>query len=149
MGDAMMLERRDFSPGGILARALAIALVAVLAGGAVAGQEPKPSDRGEAPGLTGTWVMLLQGHQVGLEIEQKETVLTGTLYIMGQRVPVDGEVADRAFTLASDSQVGDANAHATVPIKITGTHKPDDTLEGEIGMPRGPMKWTAERLKKP
>lgn len=135
--------------GGVVTRMAALALAAVLAGGAVAGQEPKPADQGEAPGLTGTWVMLLQGHQVGLEIEQKETVLTGTLYIMGQRVPVDGEVADRAFTLASDSQIGDANAHTTVPIKITGTHKADDTLEGEIALPRGPMTWTAERLKKP
>jgi hypothetical protein len=130
---------------GVLTLVLALAL----AGGTRA-QEPKPSEpAAEAPSLTGTWVMLLQGHQVGLEIEQKDTVLMGTLYIMGQRVPVDGEVADRTFTLASDSQIGDANSHVTVPIKITGTHKADDTLEGEIGMSRGPMKWTAERLKKP
>lgn len=129
---------------------LAAALTMALAGGMAAGQEATPSEpAADAPSLTGTWVMLLQGHQVGLEIEQKEKVLMGTLYIMGQRVPVDGEVADRAFTLASDSQIGDANSHTTVPIKITGTHKPDDTLEGEIGMSRGPMKWTAERLKKP
>ena len=128
---------------------LTVAIVMLLAGGGVA-QEAKPSEKAEeAPSLTGTWVMLLRGHQVGLEIEQKERVLMGTLYLMGQRVPVDGEVVDRAFTLASDSQIGDANAHTTVPIKITGTHKPDDTLEGEIGMSRGPMKWTAERLKKP
>jgi hypothetical protein len=130
---------------GVLTLVLALAL----AGGARA-QEPGPSGQAAAaPSLTGTWVMLLQGHQVGLEIEQKDEVLMGTLYIMGQRVPVDGEVTDRAFTLASDSQIGDANSHTTVPIKITGTHKEDDTLEGEIGMSRGPMKWTAERLKKP
>jgi len=145
-----MLERRDFSPGDRLAWVTAIALAAALSGGAVTAQEPKPSEKAAGTAdLTGTWVMLLQGHQVGLEIEQKERVLLGTLYIMGQRVPVDGEVTNRAFTLASDSQVGDANSHTLVPIKITGTHKEDDTLEGEIGMPRGPMKWTAERLKKP
>lgn len=120
--------------------------LAVVAGASA--QESKPADTAEAP-LTGTWVMLLQGHQVGLEIEQKDKVLTGTLHIMGQRVPVDGELADRTFTLASDAQVGDANAHTTVPITITGTHKPDDTLEGEIVMPRGPVTWTAERLKRP
>lgn len=144
------IERRDFSSSDVLTRMLAIALAAVLAGGAVTGQEPKPAEKAsETPDLTGTWVMLLEGHQVGLEIEQKEKVLLGTLHIMGQRVLVDGEVTDRVFTLASDSQIGDANSHTMVPIKITGTHRPDDTLEGEIGMSRGPMKWTAERLKKP
>jgi len=126
--------------------ACVIVLWLVVAGASA--QESKPADTTEAP-LTGTWVMLLQGHQVGLEIEQADKVLTGTLHIMGQRVPVDGEMVDRAFTLASDAEVGDPNAHTTVPLKITGTHKPDDTLEGEIVMPRGPVTWTAERLKKP
>jgi len=143
------MERRDFGPGDVLVRVLTIVLVLGLAGGGAA-QEPRPSESAaEAPSLSGTWVMLLEGHQVGLEIEQKEKVLLGTLHIMGQRVPVDGEVTDRAFTLASDSQIGDANSHTMVPITITGIHRPDDTLEGEIGMSRGPMKWTAERLKKP
>ena len=104
----------------------------------------------EARSLTGTWVMLLEGHQVGLEVEDKSGTLEGTLYIMGQRVPVDGSVKEGAFILTSDAQVGDTQSHgATVKMKITGQHKPDDTLEGEIELPRGPMKWTAERLKKP
>ena len=69
---------------------------------------------------------------------------------MGQRVPLDGDVRDGAFTLTSDAQVGDTQSHgATVKMKLSGTHKPDDTLEGSIDLPRGPMKWTAERLKKP
>jgi hypothetical protein len=94
--------------------------------------------------------MLLEGHQVGLEVEDKAGTLEGTLYIMGQRVPVDGTVKDGAFMLSSDAQVGDTQSHgAMVKMKITGQHKPDDTLEGEIDLPRGPMKWTAERLKKP
>jgi hypothetical protein len=67
---------------------LSVMMVVAFAGGAAA-QEPTPSEQAaEAPGLTGTWVMLLQGHQVGLEIEQNEKVLMGTLYIMGR--PVDG-----------------------------------------------------------
>jgi hypothetical protein len=104
----------------------------------------------EPRSLTGTWVILLEGHQVGLEVEDKSGTLEGTLYIMGQRVLVDGTVKDGAFILTSDAQVGDTQSHgATVKMKITGQHKSDDTLEGEIELPRGPMKWTAERLKKP
>ena len=104
----------------------------------------------EPRSLTGTWVILLEGHEVGLEVEDKSGTLEGTLYIMGQRVPVEGSMTDGAFILTSDAQVGDTQSHgATVKMKITGQHKPDDTLEGEIELPRGPMKWTAERLKKP
>jgi hypothetical protein len=104
------------------------------------------------PAISGTWVMLIEGHQVGLEVEDKDNsgTLEGTLYIMGQRVPVDGTVKNGSFTLTSDAQVGDSQSHgATVKMHITGTHTADDTLEGSIDLPRGPMKWTAERLKKP
>ena len=118
---------------------------------ALAGAQPAvPEKKDEAPSLTGTWVILLEGHQVGLEVEDKSGTLEATLYIMGQRVPLDGDVRDGAFTLTSDAQVGDTQSHgATVKMKLSGTHKPDDTLEGSIDLPRGPMKWTAERLKKP
>ena len=113
--------------------ALGFVLVAI---GPLFAQSAAPAEKTDEPrSLTGTWVMLLEGHQVGLE---------------GQRVPVDGQLKDNAFTLTSDAQVGDAQSHgATVKMKISGQHKPDDTLEGEIDLPRGPMKWTAERLKKP
>ena len=118
---------------------------------ALAGAQPAvPEKKDEAPSLTGTWVILLEGHQVGLEVEDKSGTLEATLYIMGQRVPLDGDVRDGAFTLTSDAQVGDTQSHgATVKMKLSGTLKPDDTLEGSIDLPRGPMKWTAERLKKP
>jgi hypothetical protein len=119
---------------------------------AQAGASPKSQgEKKEEPrSLSGTWVMLIEGHQVGLEVEDKAGTLEGTLYIMGQRVPVDGTVQEGSFMLTSDAQVGDTQSHgATVKMKITGQHKPDDTLEGEIDLPHGPMKWTAERLKKP
>ena len=118
---------------------------------ALAGAQPAaPEKKDEAPSLTGTWVILLEGHQVGLEVEDKSGTLEATLVHMGQRVPLDGDVRDGAFTLTSDAQVGDTQSHgATVKMKLSGTHKPDDTLEGSIDLPRGPMKWTAERLKKP
>lgn len=104
----------------------------------------------QAPVLNGTWIMLLEGHQVGLELEDKSGTLEATLHIMGQRVLLDGTVQDGSFSLTSDDQVGDTQSHgATVKMKITGRYQPDDTLAGEIDLPRGPMKWTAERLKKP
>jgi len=115
-----------------------------------ASRDSQAEKKEEPRSLTGTWVILLEGHQVGLEVEDKAGTLEGTLYIMGQRVLVDGTVKDGVFILTSDAQVGDTQSHgATVKMKITGQHKPDDTLEGEIELPRGPMKWTAERLKKP
>ena len=105
---------------------------------------------GQPRGLTGTWIMLLEGHQIGLEIEDKSGTLEATLHIMGQRVLLDGEVKDGAFTLTSDAQVGTHHSGGeTVKMKLAGTHRPDDTLEGTIDLPRGPMKWTGERLKKP
>ena len=127
------------------------ALALVMMAAVHAGAQPAAPETQDAPrSLTGTWVILLEGHQVGLEVEDKTGTLEATLYIMGQRVPLDGAVKDDAFTLTSDAQVGDSQSHgALVKMKLTGTHKPDDTLEGEIDLPRGPMKWTAERLKKP
>jgi len=95
-------------------------------------------------------VILLEGHQVGLEVEDKSGTLEATLYIMGQRVPLDGELKDNRFTLTSDAQVGTSQSGgAMVTMKLEGTYKADDTLEGTIDLPHGPMQWTAERLKKP
>lgn len=114
------------------------------------GRAQEPAREKTPPAIDGTWVILLEGHQVGLELEDKSGTLEGTLYIMGQRVPVDGTLKDGAFTLTSDASVGDSQSHgALVKMRIAGTHKADDTLEGTIDLPRGPSTWTAERLKKP
>jgi hypothetical protein len=113
-------------------------------------QSAAGAQKDEPRSLTGTWLILLEGHQVGLEVEDKSGTLEATLYIMGQRVPLDGEVKDNAFTLTSDAQVGTSHSGAAmVKMKLAGTHKADDTLEGTIDLPHGPMQWTAERLKKP
>ena len=127
----------------------AVGLVIMLA--VAASAQPAAGERKDEPrSLTGTWVILLEGHQVGLEVEDKSGTLEATLYIMGQRVPLDGEVKDNAFTLTSDARVGTSHSGGEmVKMKLTGTHKADDTLEGSIDLPHGPMQWTAERLKKP
>jgi len=127
----------------------AVGLVIMLA--VAASAQPAAGERKDEPrSLTGTWVILLEGHQVGLEVEDKSGTLEATLFNMGQRVPLDGEVTDNAFTLTSDAQVGTSHSGGEmVKMKLTGTHKADDTLEGSIDLPHGPMQWTAERLKKP
>jgi hypothetical protein len=130
--------------------ALALVLAAMLGVGAAAQLAEAGEPKGEPRSLTGTWVMLLEGHQVGLEVEDKAGTLEATLHLMGQRVLLDGVLKDNAFTLTSDAQVGTTRSGgATVKLRLTGTHKADDTLEGEIELPHGPMTWTAERLRQP
>ncbi|HEX6164064.1 MAG TPA: hypothetical protein VFZ31_11905, partial [Vicinamibacterales bacterium] len=68
---------------------LAIALGASLA----AQQDPKLND------ITGTWVIEIESHQLGLEVEQKDTTVEGTLYAMGDRIPLTGTYIDRNLVL--------------------------------------------------
>jgi len=100
-------------------------------------------------GVAGVWIILLEGHQVGLGLEQDGQKVTGTLQIMGQNVPVDGGFVDRLLTLTGNASVGAHGDRQMAPMKITAKLKDDGTLEGEINTARGPMKWTAERLKPP
>jgi hypothetical protein len=114
------------------------ALLVSMAGG----QESK------APaGVAGVWIILLEGHQVGLGLEQDGSKVTGTLQIMGKNVPVDGEFVESKLTLSGEAGVGAHGDQQTVPLKITATLKDDGTLEGEMNTARGPMRWTAERMK--
>ena len=99
-------------------------------------------------GVAGVWIILLEGHQIGLGLEQDGQKVTGTLQIMGKNVPVDGEFVGKSLSLVGDNAaVGTHGDEKTVPLKITATLKDDGTLEGEMNTARGPMKWTAERLK--
>jgi hypothetical protein len=100
-----------------------------------------------ADDVAGTWTISLEGHQIGLVLEQDGRTVTGTL-IMGKDVPVDGEFADRALTLTGPAAVGSHGDQQTVPMKITATLKDDGTLDGEMNTAHGPMKWTAERLER-
>jgi hypothetical protein len=92
--------------------------------------------------LVGTWVLDVQGHQVGLGLEQDGKKLTGTLVVMGQKILVDGEFADGIFTLASAPD--DASK-----IKLSGKLKADGTMEGDLETDHGTHHWKAERLKPP
>ena len=92
--------------------------------------------------VVGTWVLEMQGHQVGLGLEQDGAKLTGTLVIMGQKILVDGEYADRSFTLAS------APDEAT-KVKLSGRLKDDGTMDGDVETRHGTLHWKGERLKPP
>jgi hypothetical protein len=128
-----------------------IAVVALAAG--LSAQHGKT----DAPSLTGTWNMGLQGGHVipvALVLEQDGEVLTGTVAMPTQRIgqPVDvalkGDMAHGSFTLAGSVE----GAKEPVTIEIKGKLNEDGMLEGTVTMGgRGEghreMPYTAERLK--
>jgi hypothetical protein len=131
--------------------ALAFA-VAVLATSASA-QDP-PAARAPAGSLTdlsGVWTMLVDGHQIGLELEQKDDKIEGVMLAMGRRVLLVGGYVNRALTLKGERpEDGAGFSHGDQPAQagpITATMKDDGTLEGELSTNRGRTKWTGERLK--
>ena len=110
----------------------------------------------EAPTVTGTWNMGLQGDHViptALVLKQKDTMITGTIALPvdrgGQRVEVElsGEIADGAFKLAGTVD----NAPEPTSLTITGVLKDDGSLEGRLVMKSHgrdhDLPWTAERLQ--
>lgn len=134
------------------------AALAALLAFTVEGARAESSDPPE--GLTGTWTMSLIGDHViplGLALKQDGAALTGTLTMMGKDVPIKGELKNGALTFtgaatmmmrdhATGAESG-APASSVPQMKFIGVVQPDGTLAGEMAAPRGPMKWTADRLK--
>lgn len=114
----------------------------------VAWAQAKPA--GSLTDVSGVWIMMIEGHQVGLELEQKETVVKGVMLIMGQRQLLEGTYTDRTLTLKGekgpDGSAGPHGAPNAGP--IVATMLDDGTLEGELSTNRGRTKWTGERLQK-
>lgn len=113
---------------------------------ASAAQDGKP--RGSLSDVTGVWIMLVAGHQIGLELEQKGTVIEGVMLAMGQRIQLIGDYVDRKLTLkgeapadGSPSPHGEPGAHPITAIMLD-----DGTFAGELTTNQGPTKWTGERL---
>jgi hypothetical protein len=99
--------------------------------------------------VTGTWVMNLESHQLGLELEQKGSKVEGVLHAMGTRILLVGTFADRKLELKgerTEDQLPHTGAGAG---PIVATMLDDGTLEGELSTNRGRTKWTGERLQKP
>jgi hypothetical protein len=119
-----------------------LALVVALAASIAAQQDSKPTD------VTGTWVIEVESHQLGLELEQKGTAVEGTLYAMGDRLPLTGTYIDRQLVLKG-VPMDDSQPPAAGAMPITAKMLDNGTLEGELSARHGRMKFTAERLKKP
>jgi hypothetical protein len=122
------------------------ALLAALA--AAAWAQTKPA--GSLTDVSGVWIMLIEGHQVGLELEQKDSTVKGVMLAMGQRQLLEGTYIDRALTLkAEKGEDGTGGPHGSRTAgPITATMLDDGTLEGELSTNRGRTKWTGERLQK-
>ena len=99
--------------------------------------------------VTGVWVMLVAGHQIGLELEQKDTKVEGIMHAMGQRILLVGEYVDRKLTLKGERPEDQLVHGDTEAGPITATMLDDGTLEGELSTNKGRTKWTGERFKKP
>lgn len=127
-----------------------LALCAALAVSAAAQEAPR---KGSLTDVTGVWTMLVEGHQIGLELEQQGPKVEGVMLAMGRRVLLVGAYEGRALTLKGErsedgagfSQGGEEKAGAPGPIVATMTD--DGTLEGELSTNKGRTKWTGERLK--
>ena len=98
--------------------------------------------------VTGTWVISIESHQLGLELEKKESKIEGVLHAMGQRILLVGTYEDRKLILKGEPSE-DQTQPALGAGPITATMLDDGTMEGELSTNHGRMKFTAERLRKP
>ncbi len=125
---------------------LLLALAAVLA---VQSASDQDQQHGSLTDVTGVWVMLVEGHQIALELDQKGDRVEGIMHAMGRRILLVGTYADRQLTLKGErpeDQLPHGNAEAG---PITAAMLDNGTLEGELSTNRGRTKWTGERFKKP
>ena len=143
----------------------ALAVVFALAAGASAQEKPAVT----TADFAGTWNIEVMSHQIALVIEATEgNKVTATMMAMGRDTPLKGELVDRTLTLVgvkSDAEAAAAPDHAAAhaaaepgagheahaapaPKPIVATLQDDGTLTGEMMTNAGPVKWTAEKLKK-
>jgi hypothetical protein len=111
----------------------------------------QPKAAGSLTDVSGVWIMLIEGHQVGLELEQTDSTVKGVMLVMGQRQLLEGKYVERELTLkaekGADGSGGPHGSPAAGP--IVAKMLDDGTLEGELSTNRGRTKWTGERLQKP
>lgn len=130
----------------MLTRLSLVLAIALPAFASVAAQEKQST--GSLTDVTGTWVMQIEGHQIALELEQKETKVEGIMHAMGQRILLVGDYIERKLTLTGE-RPEDGIAHGGDAGPIVATMLDDGTLEGELSTSRGRTKWTGERFKRP
>ena len=115
-----------------------------------AGVAAQANPAGSLTDVTGVWIMLIEGHQVGLELEQKDTTVQGVMLVMGQRQLLEGTYIDRELTLKGErGEDGSFGPHGDPKGgPIVARMLDDGTLEGELSTTKGRRKWTGERLQK-
>ena len=123
---------------------LAVALLATTA----AAQEKKVT----VADFAGTWNIEVMSHQIALVIEPKEAnTVTATMMVMGNDVPLKGELVDKTITLVGipgETQSQGAHVQAKPGGQaITVTLQEDGTIAGEMMTHDGPVKWTGEKLR--
>lgn len=123
-----------------------LTFVAAIAIAAAAAAQERTA--GSLTDVTGTWVVNIESHQLGLELEQKDTKVEGVLHVMGQRTLLVGTFAEGKLLLKGERSE-DQLPHAKDAGPITATMQEDGTLTGELSTNHGRSKWTGERLKKP
>jgi hypothetical protein len=123
---------------------LAVALLAATA----AAQERKIT----VADFAGTWNIEVMSHQIALVIEPKEAnTVTATMMVMGNDVPLKGELVDKTITLVGiPGETHSQGPHVQAKPggqAITVTMQDDGTIAGEMMTNNGPVKWTGEKLR--
>lgn len=125
---------------------LALAVMFIAGAATLAASQPSEA-AGSLTDVTGTWVMLVSGHQIALELEQKDSRVEGVMHSMGQRVLLIGDFQDRTLTLKGERSE-DGAGHDGKGGPIVAKMLDNGTLEGELSTNHGRMKWTGDRFRK-
>ena len=127
--------------------AIVFAIVALTIGAAA--QQDSKSDPAD---VSGVWQMNVEaGHvlQIGMELKQDGTKVTGTILMptqhAGQRkeVPLTGEFADGALKLGGTAEGGSED---TAKIEIAAKMQKDGTTSGTLSAGTHSAPWSGERL---
>jgi hypothetical protein len=101
--------------------------------------------------FAGTWNIEAMSHQIALVIEPKDdTSVIATMMLMGNDVPLKGDLTDRTIKLVGvkgETAGGDHVKAGPGGSAITVTLLEDGTISGEMMTNMGPVKWTGEKLK--
>jgi hypothetical protein len=97
-----------------------VVAVAALSAGSVAAKQGS---------IAGTWTVSVERIGLRLVLEQKKSVVTGTLdWPHGDPIKLTGVVADDTVVFSGDS----TGENFTVHLDSTATHKADDTMTGTL-----------------
>jgi len=132
--------------------AIVFAIVAVVASSA--GAAAQQDSKSDAATVSGVWQMNVEaGHvlQIGMELKQDGTKVTGTILMptqhAGQRqeVPLTGEFADGALKLGGTAEGGSED---TARIEIAAKMQKDGTMSGTLAAGTHSAPWSGERLSR-